>query len=52
MISAILATSIIGAVGLLGNGVDGMWDNISASLSRPLVGGGADAPADGGAAPA
>ena len=39
LISAILATSIIGAVSLLGNGVDGMWDRMTTSLNAPLGGG-------------
>ena len=38
LIAAILATSIIGAVSLLGNGVDGMWDRMTSSLSAPLGG--------------
>jgi Flp pilus assembly pilin Flp len=28
--------SIIAAVSLLGNGVDGMWDRMTTSLSAPL----------------
>jgi len=39
LIAALLATSIIGAVSLLGNGVDGMWDRMTSSLSTPLGGG-------------
>jgi Flp pilus assembly pilin Flp len=30
--------AIIGAVSLFGNGVDGMWDRTSATLSTPLAG--------------
>lgn len=35
--AGLLAMAIIGAVSLFGNGVDGMWDRTSSSLSTPLT---------------